>query len=391
MPSAKRRKTLHARRCEAKACRKAEPEQTQTRREKKALLERNTTLDVRRYLCEKAAEVAARPCHDIFCDFAQWASLKIDLNTLVYDWETKKQREEERLDLTPNLAHSGGIVWETSYLLACYLLHRFSSEKKNTFHTLAHPTILELGSGCGFLGVALAHHFPHAQVVVTEYGPAMANLQKNVEEANRRDKLRLVDRVALAACSGDAGSDLDLENGLLAEYDTRIAKAMENAVRQAARAVKNGRKTEAADTDADAPLPPEGADMDEPTTATQAGETAIAHRYTPNVVARELDWLTGALRLQSCDHAPTGELAAGEDAQGVDKAAKDAGRQKSEGAAEGAEVGDHTAGDRAGGAEEEEKAGQAQAHCYFDRASTLPRGWRATGTCNPLRMSPRLA
>merc|ERR1712086_924842 len=74
------------------------------------------------------------------------------------------------------IAGTGGIVWETSYLLALLLQHGLKQGDKPPCR------VLEIGAGCGLLGIALGTL--DLSVVVTEQVSAMANLQHNVT-ANR--------------------------------------------------------------------------------------------------------------------------------------------------------------------------------------------------------------
>lgn len=62
--------------------------------------------------------------------------------------------------------HTGGVIWETSYLLLEYLLHQamHKSEQKASIG----PKIIEVGAGCGLLGLALAAQIPSTHVVLTE-------------------------------------------------------------------------------------------------------------------------------------------------------------------------------------------------------------------------------
>lgn len=71
-------------------------------------------------------------------------------------------------------SHTGGIVWETAYLLAEFLL-LFFKEK----HSLGK--LLELGSGCGMLGLVLAANNLCTKVVMTETTEVLKNLKDNVE------------------------------------------------------------------------------------------------------------------------------------------------------------------------------------------------------------------
>jgi len=75
--------------------------------------------------------------------------------------------------------HTGGIVWETSYLLLQYLLAA-KSELGIT---------LEVGAGCGLLGQVLAAHNGLCEkVVMTETEEVMDNLKANVERNQRNQE-----------------------------------------------------------------------------------------------------------------------------------------------------------------------------------------------------------
>lgn len=97
--------------------------------------------------------------------------------------------------------HTGGIVWETSYLLLNYLLA--SKEWLGTSTPLAGSvskktksrTILEIGAGCGMLGLSLHKAFElgiiggderielsSSRVILTETNEVMENLQRNLEQ-----------------------------------------------------------------------------------------------------------------------------------------------------------------------------------------------------------------
>lgn len=99
--------------------------------------------------------------------------------------------------------HTGGIVWETSYLLLTYLLHNsgeiiVDAMKTNTSSTIGRSrTVLEVGAGCGMLGLSLykanklglimgdcmtnGGSTPFLdRLIITETGEVMANLQRNV-------------------------------------------------------------------------------------------------------------------------------------------------------------------------------------------------------------------
>ena len=69
--------------------------------------------------------------------------------------------------------HTGGIVWETAYLLAGYL-----KCKSNGVKSLGK--VLEVGSGCGMLGIILAASRMAKQVVMTETTEVIPNLEENL-------------------------------------------------------------------------------------------------------------------------------------------------------------------------------------------------------------------
>jgi hypothetical protein len=73
-------------------------------------------------------------------------------------------------DVSACLNHTGGIVWETSYLLLNYL--------RATSHSCER--LLELGAGCGLVGLGV-HRTGNIskQVYVTETHDVMSNLFKN--------------------------------------------------------------------------------------------------------------------------------------------------------------------------------------------------------------------
>mmetsp|Transcript_13555 Transcript_13555/g.20224 ORF Transcript_13555/g.20224 Transcript_13555/m.20224 type:complete len:467 (-) Transcript_13555:638-2038(-) len=81
-------------------------------------------------------------------------------------------------------SHTGGIVWETSYLLATFLLERYREKSHSTTindDRYALGRVLELGSGCGMLGLILAASGLCQVVVSTETTEVMHNLRKNIQ------------------------------------------------------------------------------------------------------------------------------------------------------------------------------------------------------------------
>lgn len=74
-------------------------------------------------------------------------------------------------DMSVGQKHTGGIIWETSYLLLEYLLQ--THEKSSLGRTL------ELGAGVGFLGQCLAAEQCCKQIVLTETSQVLVNLEAN--------------------------------------------------------------------------------------------------------------------------------------------------------------------------------------------------------------------
>jgi hypothetical protein len=80
-------------------------------------------------------------------------------------------------DMSACSRHTGGIVWETSYLLLEYLLEQCNS------NNIILGRTLELGSGVGFLGQCLvAEQSPcKPDMVLTETEEVMTNLKRNID------------------------------------------------------------------------------------------------------------------------------------------------------------------------------------------------------------------
>ena len=75
--------------------------------------------------------------------------------------------------------HTGGVVWETSYLLLGYLL---AQQQQQQQHRSLGRVVVEVGAGCGLLGIGLAvAGLAVERVVVTEVDLVMPLLQANVE------------------------------------------------------------------------------------------------------------------------------------------------------------------------------------------------------------------
>lgn len=88
--------------------------------------------------------------------------------------------------------HTGGIVWETSYLLASYLLERdygpnqrlCQRANRPSANTSTQPSplgeVLEIGAGCGMLGLVLAASGLASSAILTECTEVVDDLRSNV-------------------------------------------------------------------------------------------------------------------------------------------------------------------------------------------------------------------
>ncbi|CAB9510380.1 Protein-lysine methyltransferase METTL21D [Seminavis robusta] len=116
---------------------------------------------------------------NVFFDLANspMVGFRIDMES---NGGKKKQQDQASIVVQQNIgttAHTGGIVWETAYLLLQYLLA--GSNRRPLGKTL------EVGAGCGLLGQVLAAHNIVDQVVMTEHaivtdtGHLATNVERN--------------------------------------------------------------------------------------------------------------------------------------------------------------------------------------------------------------------
>jgi len=127
------------------------------------------------------ATAAANACFELAN--VTWVSYRIDHHPL------QQQQKVIRIRQDHNEAcgqHTGGIVWETSYLLLNYLRQKFSSsmgdEKKVLSKYPCGKTVLEVGAGCGLLGIGIYKSKLAKRVILTDTDSVLPNLRYNVQE-----------------------------------------------------------------------------------------------------------------------------------------------------------------------------------------------------------------
>ena len=144
-------------------------------------------------------------------------------------------------------SHTGGIVWETAYLLANYLIAKYKNENESSITTIKEDyhyhqgnnsnnnndnnnnnnnkkkkerkqlgKTLEVGSGCGMLGLILAASGLCKRVVLTETNDVMANLQNNVQ-------LNLTTSSAAAAASSSSSSSSSWSKSKIAKRLKKVS------------------------------------------------------------------------------------------------------------------------------------------------------------------------
>lgn len=106
-----------------------------------------------------------------------------------------------RQDVSACLQHTGGIVWETCYLLLTYLITKMSEAKDSVdLHKEFYGSILEVGAGCGLLGQGLAAGAAATtRIVLTEHPDAIENLLYNLE-GNHNVLMQYAPNLSVNAC-----------------------------------------------------------------------------------------------------------------------------------------------------------------------------------------------
>eukprot|EP00854_Cymbomonas_tetramitiformis_P002739 gene2739-3517_t len=130
----------------------------------------------------------------------------------------------KHIDVTQDTAlHDccGGIIWETSFCLSRYLQKHL---RKQVSRQLADFKVVELGAGCGLLGLVLSTM--KCSVVLTDAPPALPLLRRNVAE--NADKLTFPAKVL--PLDWESSSDLNAvkEHG---PFDLLVATDVVFAVR----------------------------------------------------------------------------------------------------------------------------------------------------------------
>jgi hypothetical protein len=105
--------------------------------------------------------------------------------TIAYRLPSKQQIVLQQ-DVTACGEHTGGIVWETSFLLLDYLLH-LKSTSKEQYQFLGRT--IEVGAGCGLLGQVLAAANCSSEMIVTETEQVLVNLQANLDRNSTATKV----------------------------------------------------------------------------------------------------------------------------------------------------------------------------------------------------------
>ena len=80
----------------------------------------------------------------------------------------------------PSVVGTGGCIWDTAFVLARWAQPRIRDWRSRLGSPPRALRCLEVGAGCGLLGIALSH-LPGVQVILTEQASAMANLTRNCD------------------------------------------------------------------------------------------------------------------------------------------------------------------------------------------------------------------
>ena len=80
--------------------------------------------------------------------------------------------------------HCGGIVWESAFCLAKYLRERSVGLVRSSKRG---KKALEVGCGCGLLGLVLARDFAFDEVVMTDQSRVLENVTRENVEMNRKE------------------------------------------------------------------------------------------------------------------------------------------------------------------------------------------------------------
>jgi predicted nicotinamide N-methyase len=158
----------------------------------------NDVIESQEHNGQETLQIQPRPPdhndHDLSLAFFELANVpKVGYRLASHQQRTRKRTRKRNnpSDLTVTVHqdttacgnHTGGIVWETSYLLLNYLLHDCKS-KDSTAKRKRFGRVLEVGAGCGLLGLVLAASGWCRQVVLTETEEVLDNLSANLNRNN---------------------------------------------------------------------------------------------------------------------------------------------------------------------------------------------------------------
>jgi predicted nicotinamide N-methyase len=107
----------------------------------------------------------------------------------------------------PNSDMTGTWVWPTARPLLEYLLHTLHSTGRDEKSPSSPTRVLELGAGCGLVGMGIAAAC-NAEVVMTDHADAVESLQKNVNLNLIFDKEEEKSCISVAQLSWGNSSDM---------------------------------------------------------------------------------------------------------------------------------------------------------------------------------------
>lgn len=159
----------------------------------------------------EAVEAAAAELRRAACGRAAAARLNGDSDSDELDLAPEEEEEGVavqtiRVQTLPVAATIGGKLWDASLLMAAWAAESASSASH--FPPPAAPgerapRVLELGAGLGIVGLAVAKAYPHLDLTLTDYDPALlANLHENLRLNGMSSSTDTINGLAPAAGRG---------------------------------------------------------------------------------------------------------------------------------------------------------------------------------------------